>query len=93
MTAQRIELEPRTMAGVREQPRMDNLTEFMGRAFDTAATAIGEQGAHPAGPPISLYHGTATDIVDVTAGFPVAQPVAPTPGAGSTTGGISGGGG
>ncbi|HSP75855.1 MAG TPA: GyrI-like domain-containing protein [Cryobacterium sp.] len=80
MKAQRIELEPRTLVGVHETPRMDELTEFMGRALGTAATAIDKQGAHPAGPPISMYHGSPTDIVDITAGFPVAQPVTPTPG-------------
>ena len=80
MKAERIELEPRTLMGVRETPRMDELTEFMGRAFGTAATEIGKQGAHPAGPPIAMYHSAPTEIVDVTAGCPVAQPVTPTPG-------------
>ena len=80
MKAERIELEPRTLVGVHETHRWDELTEFMGRAFGTAATEIGKQGAHPAGPPIAIYHGAPSDVVDVTAGFPVTQPVTPAPG-------------
>nr|WP_304999643.1 GyrI-like domain-containing protein [Cryobacterium sp. TMT4-10] len=76
---ERVELEPRTLVGVHETIKMTPMSEFMGRAFGTAAAELGKQGAFPAGPPISMYHGMPTDTVDVTAGFPVAHPVTPTP--------------
>jgi len=79
MKAQRVELEPRTFVGVHDVIPMDHMTEYFGRAFATAAAELGKQGAYPAGPPVALYHGAPVEnAADVTAGFPVAQPVAPT---------------
>jgi len=79
MQIDRIELEPRTMLGVQETVKMADLTEYFARAFGAAATEIARQGLAPAGPPLALYHGMPTDTIDVTAGFPVAGPVHPTP--------------
>lgn len=79
MKTARVELAPRTMLGVHEVARMDALTEFMGRAFSTSASELGRQGAAPAGPAIAMYNGMPTDIIDVTAGFPVVQPVESSP--------------
>lgn len=83
MKAERVELEPRSLLGVRETIKMSEMSEmsdFMGRAFGTAAAELGKQGAFPAGPAISMYHGMPTDTVDVTAGFPAPRPITPTPG-------------
>jgi len=79
MKAHRVELQPRTFVGVHDVIPMDHMTEYFDRAFATAAAELSRQGAYPAGPPVALYHGAPTEnAADVTAGFPVAQPVRPT---------------
>jgi effector-binding domain-containing protein len=75
MEIERVELEPRTLAGVNETVAMSELTDYFARAFETTATELSRQGAFPIGPPIALYRGAPTETVDVTAGFPVARPV------------------
>jgi len=59
---------------------MTAFQEFFGRAFGAAAADLGRQGSAPAGPPVALYSGPPAASVDVTAGFPVGQPVTPGPG-------------
>lgn len=71
MQMDRINLEPRTLLGVHETVRMADLTEYFGRAFAASSATIAGQGLVPTGPPIALYHGTPTDTIDITAGFPV----------------------
>lgn len=78
MKAERIELEPRTVLGVHEVIPMSGMTDYFGRAFTTSFAELGKQGASASGPPLAVYHGKPTDTVDVTAGFPVAQPVTST---------------
>ena len=78
MKAERVELEPRTILGVHEVIPMTAMTDFFGRALTTAFAEVGKQGVAPAGPPLALYHGMPTDTVDVTVGFPVAEPVTST---------------
>jgi len=68
----RIDLEPRTLLGVREVVKMTDLTDYFGRAFGAASAEIERQGLTPTGPPLALYHGMPTDTVDITAGIPVA---------------------
>jgi len=77
MTIERSTRDPQPMAGVREVIPMTSFTEFFGRAFEAAAAALGQQGVAPAGPPVAFYRGPVTTTVDVTAGFPVRQPVTP----------------
>jgi effector-binding domain-containing protein len=77
MHIERVQLEPRTVAGVRETVAMNALTDFFGRAYETTSTALAQQGAFPTGAPIAIYHGTPTTTADITAGFPVGQPVTP----------------
>jgi effector-binding domain-containing protein len=72
---ERVELQPRTMLGVRDVVALTELSDFFGTAFEAAAAELGRQGAHPAGPPIALYTGDPSDTVDVTAGYPVTDPV------------------
>lgn len=82
MEAQHIELEPRVMVGVHDVIPMDHMTEYFGRAFATAAAELSRQGLFPAGPPVALYHGAPSEnAADITAGFPVAEPLSPTPAA------------
>ena len=79
MKVEEIDLEPRTMMGVHEVVPMTGMVEYFTRALTTSAAALGRQSAYPAGPAIALYHGKPTDVVDVTAGFPVVQSVKSTP--------------
>jgi len=67
----RINLEPRTMMGIREIVAMADLTAFYERSFLRIVAALAEQGLAPAGPATAVYHGMPTSTVDVTAGFPV----------------------
>ncbi|MCU1443667.1 MAG: AraC family transcriptional regulator [Cryobacterium sp.] len=71
MEIERVELQPRTMLGVRDVVQLTELSDFFGTAFDTAAAELSRQGSEPDGPPIALYTGDPSDTVDVTAGFPV----------------------
>lgn len=64
-------------AVVRERVRLDQLPGFFSRAFREAAAALQAQGRHPSGPPFGKYTGMPTEAVDVEAGFPVSQPIAP----------------
>ena len=78
MQFDRIDLEPRTMMGIREIVAMADLTAYYERSFLRIVAALGEQGLAPAGPATAVYHGMPTSTVDVTAGFPVTGPaVAP----------------
>jgi effector-binding domain-containing protein len=76
---ERVELQPRTLLGVRDVVRLTELSNFFGTAFDAAAAELVRLGVAPAGPPIALYTGNPSDTVDVTAGYPVAVPVEGTP--------------
>ena len=79
MDIERVELQPRTMLGVRDIVRLTELSDFFGTAFDAAAAELTRQGVRPVGPPVALYTGDPSDTVDVTAGFPVAEPVESAP--------------
>ena len=70
-----ITTEEQPTAVVRERVRIDALSAFFERAFTATMQALGEQGARPAGPPFAYYHGQPTDAVDVSAGFPVTEPI------------------
>ena len=80
MEVERITLTPRTVLGVRETVKPEGMTEFFGRAFDKAYSAAQEQGAQVNGAPVAVYRGDPVNGFDVTAGFPVVGPVAPSPG-------------
>ena len=66
-----VELEEQPVAVVRDKVPMDRMAAFFDRAFGTVMVAIGAGGAQVAGPPLGIYHGMPTDVVDVSAGFPV----------------------
>jgi effector-binding domain-containing protein len=76
MDVERITLTPRTVLGVRQQHvRPDAMSEFFGRAMETAYQALQKAGLAPTGPPIAVYRGDPEQGFDVTAGFPIAGPV------------------
>ena len=89
MIAERIELEPRTFVGLHDVVPMTELTDFFGRAYTVTGAEIEKQGVEQAGPPIAMYHGIPTDTIDITAGFPVNQPI--TPANGTVVATLSGG--
>ncbi|WP_166872719.1 GyrI-like domain-containing protein [Salinibacterium sp. ZJ450] len=80
MDIERISVTPRTVLGVREMVMPEDMPEFFGRAFDKAYSALQEQGAEVAGPPVAVYRGDPEHGFDVLAGFPVAGAVARSPG-------------
>ncbi|MFO7689344.1 MAG: GyrI-like domain-containing protein [Cryobacterium sp.] len=75
LNVERVALSPEWMLGLPEVVRMEQISDYMGRALTAAAADIGRAGAIPAGPALALYRGTVADTADVTAGFPVAAPV------------------
>lgn len=70
-------LEPATLAVVRETVPMNALGEFFGRAFSATMAAAQAQGVAVVGPPLGIYFGMPSDVVEVAAGFPTARPVQP----------------
>ncbi len=60
----------RRILAVRENVPMASMTQFFSRAFGTAARGLGVAGAHPSGPPVSVYFGSPSSTADVAAGFP-----------------------
>jgi effector-binding domain-containing protein len=66
-----VELPPRPAAVVTAEVPLDGLTDFFGGAFSTVMAAVAEQALAPAGPPFAYYPAAPTDVVQVTAGFPV----------------------
>lgn len=74
---QLITLAPATVAVVRETVPMADLTSYFDRAFHATMAAAEAQGVPIAGPPVAVYYGMPGESVDVAAGFPTAQPIAP----------------
>jgi effector-binding domain-containing protein len=77
MIAERVELVPRTFVGLHDVVPMAELTDFFGRAYTITGAEIEKQGVEQAGPPIATYHGIPTNTIDITAGFPISQPITP----------------
>jgi len=57
----------------REIVPLNRLQEYFDRAFTRAFEAVQSAGAQPAGPPRAYYFSPLTDVVDLAAGFPVAE--------------------
>jgi effector-binding domain-containing protein len=76
----REERDPQPIVGLHEVVAMTDLSDFFGRAFEAAAAELARLGEAPAGPPVALYRGPASETIDVVAGFPVRHVVTPTGG-------------
>lgn len=72
-----VELTERPTVVVREHVPISSLPEFFGRVFTQVVAELSEQGMSPRGPAFALFHGAPTDVIDVEAGFPVADPIHP----------------
>ena len=70
-----LEVPSETVARVRAKVPMAQITDFFGPAFEQVMHAVPEAGGEVSGPPFGWYHGVPTDVVDVSAGFPVAGDV------------------
>lgn len=79
-TPELVELEPATFALLRESVGWDAMPAFYDRAFHVVPRVLGSQGLAILGPPVGVYFGMPTDVVDVGAGFPASGPVAPSEG-------------
>ena len=75
-----VTLQPRPVALYREKVAMSALTDYFARAFTTVAATVAMQGAAITGPPVGVYYGIPTEMVDVGAGFPTDRPVSPADG-------------
>ena len=72
-----LDVPPVTVARVRRRIPLDGMQEFFGNAFEEVARAVPAAGGRISGPPFGWYHGMPTEVVDVSAGFPVAGEVHP----------------
>jgi effector-binding domain-containing protein len=52
---------------------VENLKEFLGRAYGALIVYIGQMGAQPADVPFSCYHNMDMQALDVEAGIPVSR--------------------
>jgi effector-binding domain-containing protein len=76
MTAiQIVELEQQCTATIHDHVAMDQMSVFFGRALAAVSQTLAAEGVTPTGPPFACYHGRSSDVVEVEAGFPVADPV------------------
>jgi effector-binding domain-containing protein len=69
------QVETTTAAVLRRVVAIDALPAFFDQAFGVVAGEVGRAGGRIAGPPFGWYHGMPTDVVHVSAGFPVAGDV------------------
>lgn len=69
-------LHPRQIASVREEINRDDITEALGRIYQSVGAAIARQGVTPDGSPFARYHAFG-DRVDLEAGMPVPSPIEP----------------
>lgn len=77
MDVERGQREPQEIVGLRETVRMDELTDFFGRAYGSTMAALAARGVDPVGPPVALYGEMSDESIDVLAGFPVSPGAAP----------------
>ncbi len=66
-----IEVPTTTVAVVRRQVPLAEISDFFGSAFEQVAQAVATASGAIVGPPFGWYHGMTMDPVDVSAGFPV----------------------
>lgn len=60
---------------VRGRSPVQELPQFLGRAYGVVGTYMDERGLQPSGPPFVAYHNMDMDDLDISAGFPVSQEV------------------
>ncbi len=70
-----VDLQPATVAIVRETVPMNAMAEFFGRAFGETMAVAQAQGVDLAGPPLAVYFSMPAETADVGGGFPTARPV------------------
>ncbi len=73
--AQLHHLEPQPVLSVRETVAFQDLSSKLGEFVGEVFGYLQQQGAEPAGPPFSRYHGIGQDGIDFEAGLPVSKPL------------------
>jgi effector-binding domain-containing protein len=61
---------------IRTRIPVQNIPQFMGKAFGGVMQYLEEQGEQPAGPPFAAYYNMDMQNMDVEAGFPVSRSLA-----------------
>ncbi|MCW2810096.1 MAG: transcription activator effector binding [Friedmanniella sp.] len=76
MTETRIvETERQQTAVITDHVARDQLPTFFSRALTAVSETLAAEGVTPSGPPFACYHGEPREVIEVEAGFPVAEPV------------------
>lgn len=70
-----VDAAPRRTAVVHGNVPRSDLPAFLRWAFTSVAEVVERQGAHVAGPPVTIYRRQAGDRIELEAGFPVAAAV------------------
>jgi len=60
---------------VRGRSPVQELPQFLGRAYGAIGAYLGQLGQGPAGPPFAAYYNMDMQDLDVAAGFPVVAPL------------------
>ncbi len=71
-----VTLEAQHVAVVRRTVPMSQVRQVFDEGLPAVMAALSNQGLAPVGPPIAIYHGTPSDTVTVSVGFPTAGEIA-----------------
>jgi len=77
MRVERVMRHEQPIVGIHQVIAIDDLSDFLGRAYGCVSGELARLGLRPSGPPVALYAGDVSEKVDVVAGFPVTQLVLP----------------
>src|SRR5687767_11230304 len=70
-----VEIEQQYTAVVTDHVALDQLPTFFSRALTAVSETLAAEGVAPTGPPFACYHGAPREVIEVEAGYPVAEPV------------------
>lgn len=69
-----VHLKETPTIGIRKVVPIDELPTFFGDAYGRLFEVIGQDGLTVTNPPLAHYYGMPTDLVDVEAAVPIAEP-------------------
>ena len=72
MRIERVVRRPQPIIGMHQRVKIDDLTDFLARAYVGVCGELSRLRVRASGPPVALYTGEVEEKVDVVAGFPVA---------------------
>ena len=77
MRVERVVRQARAIVGVRQVVALEDLADFVGRAYAAVSGELARLRVRPAGPAVALFVGEVTEKADVVAGLPLCASVEP----------------